>query len=104
MLFFRYPWESARTGTEVTDFCCPEIAMYQHHITADVAFAYRSHLAATYDKDWFEDYGCEIAYNTAKFWASRVSLNTTSKLYDIHSNLKFDFKSTIFKVGFNFQI
>lgn len=27
--------------------------------------------------------GCEMAYRTAEFWASRVEYNTTDKLYEI---------------------
>jgi trehalose/maltose hydrolase-like predicted phosphorylase len=80
---YRYPWESAYTGGEVTPLCCPEVVEFQHHVISDIAFAFRSHLAATHDVDWFKTVGCDIAWNTAKFWESRVKFNETTKFYDI---------------------
>jgi trehalose/maltose hydrolase-like predicted phosphorylase len=82
---FRYPWEAAFTGTETTQYCCLEVAEYQHHITASIAHAVRQHMAATRDIDWFQKEGCFIAYNTAKFWASRVTFNNRTGHYDINS-------------------
>lgn len=84
---YRYPWESAFTGSEVTPDCCPEVVEYQHHIISDIAFAFRSHLAATHDVDWFKSVGCDIAWNTARFWESRVNYNSSTKLYDIRSKI-----------------
>lgn len=34
--------------------------------------------------------GCEMAYRTAEFWASRAVFNSTDKLYDIIGELSFD--------------
>lgn len=82
---YRYPWESGFTGCEVTPDCCPEVVEYQHHIIADIAFAFRSHLSATRDMGWWKKYGCDVAFYTAKFWASRVKFNETTLLYDIRS-------------------
>ncbi len=82
---YRFPWESGYTGREVTPSCCPEVVEYQHHIMADIAYAFRSHYAATRDQEWWQREGCDIAFNTAKFWESRVKYNTTTKLYDIRS-------------------
>lgn len=53
--FFRFPWESAFTGYETTQPCCPEVAKYQHHITADVSFAIRQYLAVKGPEDpWIQ--------------------------------------------------
>lgn len=82
---YRFPWESGYTGREVTPDCCPEVVEYQHHIVSDIAFAYRSHLAATHDIEWFQTVGCDIAWNTAKFWESRVKYNETTRFHDIRS-------------------
>ncbi|KAL7044782.1 hypothetical protein ACKWTF_002049 [Chironomus riparius] len=82
---YRYPWESGFTGCEVTPDCCPEVVEFQHHIIADIAFAYRSHLAATHDEEWWNNFGCDIAYNTAKFWESRVKYNDSTENYDIRN-------------------
>jgi trehalose/maltose hydrolase-like predicted phosphorylase len=84
---YRYPWESGFTGCEVTPDCCPEVVEFQHHIIADIAFAFRSHLAATHDDDWWNSFGCDIAYNTARFWESRVRFNQSTQFYDIRSEL-----------------
>ena len=82
---YRYPWESAYTGREVTPDCCPEVVEFQHHVMADIAFAFRSHLAATHDLEWLKTVGCDVAWNTAKFWESRVKFNETTKRYDIRN-------------------
>jgi protein-glucosylgalactosylhydroxylysine glucosidase len=86
---YRYPWESGFTGSEVTPDCCPHVVEYQHHIISDIAFAFRSHLAATRDLDWWQKVGCDVAFNTAKFWESRVRYNASTQLYDIRSELNF---------------
>jgi trehalose/maltose hydrolase-like predicted phosphorylase len=80
---YRYPWESAFTGREVTPPCCPQVVEYQHHIISDIAFAFRSHLAATHDVDWWKSSGCDIAYNTAKFWESRVVFDNKTQFHSI---------------------
>jgi Glycosyl hydrolase family 65 central catalytic domain len=87
---YRYPWESGHTGREVTPDCCPEVVEYQHHVISDIAFAFRSHLAATHDVEWFKSIGCDIAWNTAKFWESRVKFNESTSFYDIRSEFWFE--------------
>ncbi|KAJ2953896.1 hypothetical protein O0L34_g1527 [Tuta absoluta] len=80
---YRFPWESAFTGVEVTQPCCPEVAEYQQHISADIAFAARQYLAMTRDEDWLEHGGCNIVTHIADFWASRAVMNYTTGTYDI---------------------
>ena len=46
----RFPWESARTRLDVTSDFCPEVRLYQMHITGDIAFAARQYVAATGDR------------------------------------------------------
>ncbi|XP_053692206.1 protein-glucosylgalactosylhydroxylysine glucosidase-like [Sabethes cyaneus] len=79
----RYPWESASSGIEVTQPCCPEVAEFQHHITADISFALRQFFAATQDFDWLQTQGCAMARKIADFWESRVSEDPVTGLYDI---------------------
>ncbi|GAB0096820.1 protein-glucosylgalactosylhydroxylysine glucosidase [Sergentomyia squamirostris] len=81
----RFPWESAFTGREVTQPCCPLVAANQHHITADISYALRLHLATTRDIHWFKREGCKLAIPIAQFWASRVSHNSTTNKYDINN-------------------
>ncbi|MDF2187017.1 glycoside hydrolase family 65 protein [Paraflavitalea sp. CAU 1676] len=76
-----FPWESAATGVEET----PVWALsgpFEHHITADVAFAAWNYYAVTQDKDWLRNTGWPILSATADFWASRVERNGLGK-YDI---------------------
>uniref|UniRef100_A0A182K1P1 Protein-glucosylgalactosylhydroxylysine glucosidase n=1 Tax=Anopheles christyi TaxID=43041 RepID=A0A182K1P1_9DIPT len=81
----RFPWESAFTGVEVTQPCCPAITQYAHHITGDISFALRHYLATTHDRNWLrKEGGCEMAQLIAEFWSSRVRYNYTgTEYYDI---------------------
>ncbi len=76
-----FPWESAATGVEET----PVWALsgpFEHHITADVAFAAWNYFAVTQDKNWLRSTGWPILSATADFWASRVERNGPGH-YDI---------------------
>lgn len=75
-----YFWETAYTGQHLDVY---RELLKSTHVAADVAFATRLHLSATHDKQWFRRIGCELAYNTAKYWAKRTEYNTTSDLYDL---------------------
>ena len=82
----RYPWESARTGVDVTPDCCPEVRLYQMHITGDVAFAARQYFAATGDRDWLlNELGGDLIYETARFWGSRAIYSDEKQQYEILS-------------------
>ncbi|CAF3539667.1 unnamed protein product [Rotaria sp. Silwood1] len=81
---WRYPWESARTGIDVTPDCCPEVRLYQMHITGDIAFAARQYIAVTRDQSWLKfEMGGDLIYETARFWASRAIYNLDRKQYEI---------------------
>jgi trehalose/maltose hydrolase-like predicted phosphorylase len=76
-----YPWESAATGVEET----PVWALsgpFEHHITADIAFAAWNYYCVTQDKNWLKERGWPILKATAEFWASRVERNGAGH-YDI---------------------
>lgn len=79
----RFAWETGYTGREVTPFCCPETVLYQHHITADIAYAARSYFFATHDFEWLREEGCFLAAQSAEFWESHVIFNEETKLYEI---------------------
>uniref|UniRef100_A0A182IXF6 Protein-glucosylgalactosylhydroxylysine glucosidase n=1 Tax=Anopheles atroparvus TaxID=41427 RepID=A0A182IXF6_ANOAO len=81
----QFPWESAFTGTEVTPDCCPDVANYQHHITADIAFAARQYFLSTGNTDWFRTNGCQLIGNTARFWLSRAQYNNVTDMFDIRN-------------------
>uniref|UniRef100_A0A182MI62 Protein-glucosylgalactosylhydroxylysine glucosidase n=1 Tax=Anopheles culicifacies TaxID=139723 RepID=A0A182MI62_9DIPT len=80
---WQYAWESAYTGREVTPDFCPQVPEYQHHITADVAYAARLYYYATGDLDWLRTDACRLAYETARFWKSRVDYNAETDTFDI---------------------
>ncbi|KAI8428264.1 hypothetical protein MSG28_002481 [Choristoneura fumiferana] len=80
---YRYPWESAYTGIEVTQPCCPDVAEYEQHISGCIAFAARQYLATTRNEDWLKHGGCSLVTHIADFWASRAVINYTTGLYDI---------------------
>jgi trehalose/maltose hydrolase-like predicted phosphorylase len=78
-----YAWESADTGEEAT----PEYAYgpdghlipircgsQEQHISADVAYAVWQYWLATEDVPFLLEAGAEILLETARFWASRATL------------------------------
>jgi trehalose/maltose hydrolase-like predicted phosphorylase len=68
----------------VTPDCCPEVKLYQLHITGDIAFAARQYISATRDIKWLKkEKGNILIQNIAKFWASRISYNKTKRQFEI---------------------
>nr|XP_049691823.1 protein-glucosylgalactosylhydroxylysine glucosidase [Helicoverpa armigera] len=80
---YRFPWESAYTGVEVTQPCCPDVAIFEQHISGCISFAIRQYLATTRDEEWLKHGGCDIVTNIADFWASRAVIDYNTGLYDI---------------------
>lgn len=90
----KYPWESADDGTEQ----CPDwtiesdgscyrcnVAMYEHHVTAAVAFGIYNYYKITGDKEFLLEKGGEILLETARFWASRCKYNEAEDRYEINN-------------------
>lgn len=91
-----FAWESADTGDETTptvgaiDFktkkpipiLCGEI---EQHITADIAYAISRYLHVTGDQAFLRDYGAEIVFLGARFWASRVEYSSDLDCYVIRN-------------------
>lgn len=80
---YRYPWESAYTGVEVTQPCCPDVATFEQHISGCIAFAVRQYLSTTRDEEWLKHGGCDIVTKIADFWESRAVINFNTGLYEI---------------------
>ena len=87
-----FPWESAGLGVDETpgwakDLDGKVIRIYtgkmQHHITADIAYAFYHYYNATHDEKFFRNCGYEVLFETARFWASRVEYNKRNKKYVI---------------------
>lgn len=75
-----YAWESTDTGEEVTPGYAVspdgEIkpilnGVWEHHISADIAYAVWQYWQATGDEGFIQHAGAEILFETARFWASR---------------------------------
>ena len=86
----QYPWEAADIGVETTPKWTPDGAHRiwtgeeEIHITADVAYGIVTYLIATGDWDFFFNYGAEILFNTARFWASRLEYSQTQDRYELN--------------------
>lgn len=87
-----FPWESADTGYEETppwakDIDGSIVRIYthkmEHHITCDIAYAVYKYYVVSGDEKFMEEYGYEILFETARFWASRLELNKRRKRYEI---------------------
>ncbi|MBN1526931.1 MAG: glycoside hydrolase family 65 protein [Candidatus Omnitrophica bacterium] len=88
----KFPWESADTGTEETpewarDIDRTIIRIYthkmEHHITADIAYAIQKYHLVTGDSKFMADYGYEMFFEIARFWASRAVYNKRQRRYVI---------------------
>lgn len=85
----QYPWESADDGTEQ----CPDwtiepdgtcyrcyVAVYEHHVTAAVAYGIYNYVKITQDMDFLYSKGAEILTETARFWAKPAVSTTKSRI------------------------
>jgi kojibiose phosphorylase len=87
-----FPWESAGLGVDETPGWAKDLdgkvirihtGKMEHHITADIAYAFYHYYNATHDEKFFRDYGYEVLFETARFWASRVEYNKRNNKYKI---------------------
>ena len=89
-----FAWESAATGDEVTPkwvtgpggdlirIWCGDI---EQHITADIVYAIRQYWLATGDDPFLSDFGAEIIFEAAKFYASRLEWDPADGNYHIRN-------------------
>jgi protein-glucosylgalactosylhydroxylysine glucosidase len=66
-----WPWESAYTGTDCVVWPPNPEGIYEHHISGDVAMAYRQYWIATRNDTWLADAAWPVANATCAFWACR---------------------------------
>lgn len=89
----QYPWESADDGMEQ----CPDwtiepdgscyrcyVAVYEHHVTAAVAYGIYNYVKITDDREFLLNEGVEILTETARFWASRCEYVPDKDRYEIN--------------------
>lgn len=78
----KVPWEAAW----ITDIdTCPKkhFTQLEIHSTADVAYGVYSYYEITRDVDFMRRYGCELIFETAQYWKSRVEYNAEKDIYEI---------------------
>ncbi len=83
---YRFPWESALSGFDVTPDGCPACKERAIHVSGAVAWAIRQYYTATRDRDYMTnpDYnGCDMTREIAKFYASLAKYNSSKGRYDI---------------------
>ena len=77
----KYAWESATTGEDVTPRFASKLertirliytGTEEDHIVSDVIYGVEKYFRATGDESFLLDYGLEMVFLTARFWASRV--------------------------------
>ncbi len=80
----RFPWESARTGEDVTPPSALDRAghlvpirtgLLEEHIVADVAWAASCYVDWTGDEEFAHGPGLSLLVETARYWASRVRVD-----------------------------
>ncbi|GGA71475.1 glycoside hydrolase family 65 protein [Ornithinibacillus halotolerans] len=92
-----YPWEMAwPSDGEVTpiygdvDVVTGEqmkiwSGFIEQHISADIAFAVYQYYQVTNDQDFMDNYGYEMVFDTARFWASRLEWDEGKQRYHINN-------------------
>ncbi len=96
---YRFPWESAFTGHDVTPDSCIQCKDQQLYVSASVAWAIRQYYTATYDRDYMTnpDYsGCDMTREIARFYANIAKYNSTKGRYDINSKISNYFNQFVY--------
>jgi trehalose/maltose hydrolase-like predicted phosphorylase len=82
----RFPWESARSGRDVTPSHMQHgttipvrTGELEEHVVADVAWGVACYLDWTGDEDFRRGPGLTLLVETARYWASRVRLDTEGR-------------------------
>ncbi len=77
-----YPWEAAWITDGDT---CPKkhFIKQEIHVTADVAYGVYYYYEVTHDLDFMCKYGCEILFETAQFWKSRLEYRPDVDAYEL---------------------
>ncbi|HEU4642076.1 MAG TPA: hypothetical protein VFS44_06430 [Gemmatimonadaceae bacterium] len=85
-----YPWEAGEHGEETTPHFAAQNASSEIHVTGDVALAQWQYYLATGDSAWLARYGYPVIRETAEFWVSRATHDTTHDRYDIRNVVSVD--------------
>ena len=85
-----YPWEGDEIGNETTPQFAYQNAIYEIHVTGDVALAQWQYYLATGDQKWLKEFGYPVIQQTAEFWVSRSTFNAEKNRYDIQKVVSVD--------------
>jgi trehalose/maltose hydrolase-like predicted phosphorylase len=80
-----YPWEADEQGHETTPHFAAQNASSEIHVTGDVALAQWQYFLATGDSAWLARDGFPVIRETANFWVSRATYDSTRDRYDIRN-------------------
>jgi trehalose/maltose hydrolase-like predicted phosphorylase len=78
-----YPWEADEQGNETTPHFAVQNARSEIHVNGDVALAQWQYYLATGDSTWLAREGYSVLRETADFWVSRSSFDSTDQRYHI---------------------
>lgn len=87
-----YPWQSADDGREESQVIHynprsgswdPDLSRHQRHVSIAVAYTLDRYLETTGDTDFLDNYGYEMLFEIARFWASRAILDEGGGRYHI---------------------
>ena len=85
-----YPWESDELGEETTPRFAYQNALYENHVTADVAIGQWQYYLATGDTQWLREYGYKVIREGANFWVSRAIYNGDKDRFEIKNVVSVD--------------
>lgn len=89
----RFPWESARTGRDVTPLTAYDrtgrlvdilTGPYEEHIVSEVAWATCTYLDWTGDEEFARGDGLHLLVETARWWASRIEVDADGSAHVRH--------------------
>ncbi len=89
----QFAWESADNGREATPRWLTNdqgepfrlwIADEEIHINADIVYGIFAYYQVTRDQSFLKNFGAEIIYEVARFWASRFEYDGENERYELH--------------------
>jgi len=81
----QYPWEADELGHETTPHFAAQNAHSEIHVNGDVALAQWQYFQASGDSAWLLREGFPVIRETANFWVSRASYDSTLGRYHIRN-------------------
>ena len=80
-----YPWEADERGVETTPHFAVQNARSEIHVNGDVALAQWQYYLSTGDSTWLSAEGFPVIRETADFWVSRSTCDSSGELCHIEN-------------------